>query len=132
MTRNGRKVCKEKRCERQAHALGLCSQHYREHRKKRMSPCEAPGCGERSYSGGLCAKHYTRKHRHGDINTVLRSQERRGCEVPGCDRPHKAHGLCQKHYDYCRYHGVEPTVAAVYAREVGKAHETLERYGRSA
>lgn len=70
--------------------------------------CTVEGCERDVHARGYCSMHWKRWRKHGDATVVLASVKPRlhdCCTVDGCARPHRARGLCDSHYSTWQRHG---------------------------
>lgn len=58
-------ICADPECRKQAHAKGLCWNHYMAHRRATNPKCTIEDCSKPQEHRGLCCAHLARLERHG-------------------------------------------------------------------
>lgn len=99
-----RNVCSVADCERDVHALNLCSAHYQRQRDHGSTDalvaryegvtCAVDGCPEPAKARAMCPRHYNQDR-----------YARRTCSIAGCARRVAARGMCAAHDRRAREYG---------------------------
>lgn len=102
--------CEVSGCDRQKHAKGYCSTHYRRYLAngdptiliKIRGICSVTGCDRPHTAKGYCDMHYRRLNRTGCVNAEVKSTS---CSVADCYGSIISKGYCQIHYQRWSRHG---------------------------